>query len=91
MSILEVLVLSVSSSVDNLAIGLALGLSKHPLSWRLNATVSASNALGATAAAAVGGSLGGAAPQLAGLGAAGIFAYLGYGETRSWWVSTLTS
>ena len=41
-------------------------------------------------AAAIGSSLGGTAPHLAGLLAAGIFAYLGYGEARSWYIYTST-
>jgi len=84
MSFFEIVALSVSSSLDNLAVGLALGLSRQPYNWRLNVIVSISNAFGATIAAAVGGSLGGTTPNLAGLLAAGIFAYLGYGEARSW-------
>jgi len=90
MSFFEILALSVSSSLDNLAVGLALGLSRQPYNWCLNVIVSISNALGAMVAAAIGSSLGGTAPHLAGLLAAGIFAYLGYGEARSWYIYTST-
>ena len=81
-SFASLLLLSVSSSLDNAAIGLALGLRRRPLDWRFNVVISISNALGALVSAFVGARLGSFAPTLAGVLAGCLFLILAVAEIR---------
>eukprot|EP00978_Attheya_sp_CCMP212_P009810 scaffold23396_cov47-Attheya_sp.AAC.1 len=84
----SVLLLSVTSSLDNFAVGAALGVTGRPLSYRLNAIISIANAAGAWGSAGFGhavaimgwGGLGGAAASLL---ASALFSYLGTQELKS--------
>ena len=77
-----ILILSISSSLDNFLVGASLGISGDAahLSVSLNAIISFCNALGALSSTYFGRVAGGRAPALAGCLAAGIFAWLSYGE-----------
>ena len=77
------LLLAVSSSTDNLAVGFSLGLAGHPLPVSTNLIVSSTNTLGMVLASFGGQLLHGAAPQLGGALGGCIFLYLGAGEIWS--------
>lgn len=77
---MDLVFLSVSSSLDNFIVGTSLGIADAALPVRLNLAVSAANALGAFVSAGAGSLLGSAAPLAAGFAAGGIFLYLAYGE-----------
>lgn len=79
----QVAVLSATSSLDNLTVGLSIGVHQQPLSVRLNLLVAACNAAGSWLSALVGLALGRHAPEIAGAAAAAIFAWLGAGEFLS--------
>ena len=78
------LVLAVSSSTDNFAVGLSVALAGSKLPTRVNLIIAICNAAGAMSSAAVGALLGQAAPTLAPLGSAVIFLYLAWEELSSW-------
>lgn len=81
--LLQCTVLSVTSSLDNLAVGTSLGVHRKPLDVQLNAVVSVCNAAGAVLSSQVGMLLGSSAPDLAALLAAAIFGWLGACEADS--------
>ena len=83
--LLQAVILSISSSTDNFAVGVALGSQRRPLSVRLNAIVALANAVGAFVSAEVGTALGETAPTLAAIFSAAIFVYLGFEEAKSFW------
>ena len=81
------LLLALGSSVDNLAVGVSLGLTATPLHSMLvvNTIVAACNALGAGLATFGGTLLGKSLPNAAPAIAALAFSYLGWQECRAWW------
>ena len=78
------ILLALSSSTDNFAVGMSVALSGAVLPFRVNAIVAVCNAFGALAAAAAGELLGAAAPALAPAGAAAIFLLLARDEIESY-------
>lgn len=78
------LVLAISSSTDNFAIGLSVALAGSPLSPGVNAIIALCNGLGATVGAMFGSIIESSAPLAAPLIAAGIFLYLAQEEVISW-------
>ena len=84
--LVRALLLAVGSSVDNLAVGVSLGLTATPLRSMLvvNATIAACNALGAGLATFGGTLLGKSLPSAAPAIAALAFTYLGWQECRAW-------
>ena len=79
-------VLAVGSSVDNLAVGITVGVTGHRLQPWVNGVVASCNAAG-TLLASIGGSMmGDTTPTLAPLLAGSVFMYLGFSEGRSWWL-----
>ena len=84
MSLLYAVGLSLSSSSDNCAVGISLGLSGLPLPVRLNAIVAIANAAGALVATHGGQAIGSAAPTLAPALASVVFGYLAWDELSSW-------
>lgn len=82
-SLFKCFVLSVSSSLDNFAVGTSLGVAQNPLSIKLNAIVSFCNAVGALCSSEVGAFLGSMAPSIACLSAAAVFGWLGICEAAS--------
>lgn len=91
--LVRALLLAVGSSVDNLAVGLSLGLAATPLRSLLvvNATVAACNAIGAGLATFGGTLLGKSLPSAAPAIAALAFTYLGWQECRAWWLDEASS
>lgn len=81
----DLFLLSISSSLDNFIVGVSLGIREIMLPNRLNLIVSSANAIGAFVSAWAGVFFGGLAPLAAGLGAAAIFLYLAYGEATGYW------
>ena len=79
------LFLAVGSSLDNLAVGVTLGVTGQRLQPWVNMTIAVCNAAGALLASYGGSLLGDTAPRLAPLLAGSVFAYLGFSEGRSWW------
>ena len=77
--------LAIGSSVDNLAVGVSLGVSGQRLIPWVNLVVGACNALGALLASYGGLWMGAAVPTLAPLFAGATFAYLGYSEAASYY------
>ena len=77
-------ILAFSSSTDNFAVGLSVALAGSRLPPRVNAIISACNALGALGSAGFGALIGNAAPSLAPMLAAAVFFYLSWEELGSW-------
>lgn len=77
-------ILAFSSSTDNFAVGLSVALAGSRLPPRVNAIISACNALGALGSAGFGALIGNAAPSLAPMLAAAVFLYLAWEELSSW-------
>jgi len=84
MSLLYAAGLSLSSSSDNFAVGVSLGLSELSLPVRLNAIVAVANAAGALVATHGGQAIGSAVPTLAPALASLVFGYLAWDELGSW-------
>jgi putative Mn2+ efflux pump MntP len=82
--LIECVVLSMTSSLDNLAVGFSLGMVSDELSPQLNGIVSLCNAAGALGSSFVGVFLGALAPSAAGFLASAIFAWLGYSEAHAY-------
>ena len=91
--LMRALLLAVGSSIDNLAVGVSLGLTATPLRSMLavNVTVAACNALGAGLATFGGTLLGKSLPRAAPAIAALAFTYLGWQECRAWWLDENSS
>lgn len=85
-AILQCVVLSAASSLDNFAVGTSLGISapKVGLSARMNLIVSLCNAVGAVLSSGLGALLGDLAPNAAAVFGASIFLWLGFGEVDSY-------
>uniref|UniRef100_A0A7S4P4K2 GDT1 family protein n=1 Tax=Paramoeba aestuarina TaxID=180227 RepID=A0A7S4P4K2_9EUKA len=79
------IVLAIGSSVDNLAVGVSLGVSGQRLRPWVNFAIAGSNALGAFLASFGGLWMGEAIPTLAPLLAGVTFAFLSYSEFSSWY------
>ena len=73
MPLLRTALLSISSSLDNFAVGLTFGIRRRPLSTSINLLISTCNALGALLSAYVGSRLGETVPALAGAAAGLLF------------------
>ncbi|KAJ1447970.1 hypothetical protein M885DRAFT_540787 [Pelagophyceae sp. CCMP2097] len=91
---LQLILLSICSSLDNFVVGLSLGLRRSACTARTMFIVAAANAAGAVLASHVGAVAGERAPAVAGAAAGLIFLYLAAGELQGWLVdepSSLTS
>eukprot|EP00747_Dinoflagellata_sp_TGD_P106369 gnl/TRDRNA2_/TRDRNA2_169839_c0_seq3.p1 gnl/TRDRNA2_/TRDRNA2_169839_c0~~gnl/TRDRNA2_/TRDRNA2_169839_c0_seq3.p1 ORF type:complete len:349 (+),score=62.16 gnl/TRDRNA2_/TRDRNA2_169839_c0_seq3:90-1049(+) len=82
--VLQMLVLSTTSSLDNFAVGVSLGMMSLPLQTRVALIVACCNAVGAVLSSHVGMMLGSMAPSAAGVLAAIIFGSLGWEEADSY-------
>lgn len=76
--------IALASSTDNFAVGLSVALAGSALPALVNVVVAIFNAAGALLSDSLGGFLGAAAPTLAPLAAASIFAYIAHEEYSSW-------
>lgn len=78
------MMLAISSSTDNFAVGLSVALAGRELPAHVNIIIAVCNATGALLAAGFGSLLGSMAPAAAPMLAAIIFFYLGWEELTSW-------
>ena len=79
----QALLLSLSSSLDNLAVGLSLGVASLALPWSTVLIVAGANSAGMLGAAAAGALAGARAPRLGAAAAALVFLGLGAAELAS--------
>ena len=83
--LLLAMALAISSSMDNFAVGLSVGLAGREMSVRSNTIIAVCNAFGALVSASVGMAATTLVPQVVPpLFAGAIFLYLGADEYRSW-------
>ena len=78
------LLLAISSSTDNFAVGLSVALAGCRLKLKVNFIIAVCNAMGALSSAGFGQIIGGSAPTLAPALAGAIFMYLAWEELASW-------
>lgn len=78
-------VLPIIASIDNFAVGAALGVGGHTLSFWTNLVIASANAAGMMLSGYVGKVVGSWAPYAASLIAAFFFAWIGLAELWSWW------
>eukprot|EP00747_Dinoflagellata_sp_TGD_P106365 gnl/TRDRNA2_/TRDRNA2_169839_c0_seq18.p1 gnl/TRDRNA2_/TRDRNA2_169839_c0~~gnl/TRDRNA2_/TRDRNA2_169839_c0_seq18.p1 ORF type:complete len:320 (+),score=62.33 gnl/TRDRNA2_/TRDRNA2_169839_c0_seq18:73-1032(+) len=83
-NLLQMVVLCTTSSLDNFAVGVSLGMLSLPLQMRVNVIVSCCNAVGALLSSHVGMMLGSLAPRAAGVLAALLLFSLGWEEADSY-------
>ena len=78
-------VLSITSSLDNLVVGLALGVARQPLPASTTLIVAVANALGMWVSSLIAGVFGQSMPRTAAAAAALIFLGLGASELKAAW------
>ena len=82
--LLIALLIAISSSTDNFAIGISVALTGSPLSPVVNGMMASCNSVASFLSTSLGGVLGALAPTIAPLAAAIIFFYVAYEEIMSW-------
>lgn len=83
LSLLQCVLLSFTSALDNFAVGASLGVHQRPLSQKLNCIVSVFNAAGALFSSGVGVLLGSQGTTIEALLCVAIFVWLGLSEAES--------